>query len=189
MKIFFFVNLIAFLALMPPIKAEQLQTTIDSIPKATQTGPVYLPVAELKSITADQSEGAILITEFITLWYYKNKDRKEKMKDFLAPSFLEKEQLNDQLYMVNKYVPAGCKIYKKEGDEYWAYVWGNGYMWVKQLQFKLVTENGKLYILPASVEKKGFGLTVTPWHYVKKEIYTNERRYEKKLKEASSSNK
>jgi len=187
MKIFFFLNLITLLLFTPPIRGEQLflQHPCDSIPASS--APVYLPVDELKSIALDPSEGAVFLTEFLTLWYYANRDKKEQMKDFLAPSFLEKEQLNDQLYMVDKFVPAGCKVYKKEGDEYWAYVWGTGYFWAKQLKFKLVTENGKLYILPSTVKKGAFGPTVKPWQYVNKEIYTKKSKYEKKLEEAKKS--
>ena len=79
------------------------------------------------------------------------------IKATIAPSFIEKNGLTAKKFWVNGHRGfAGFKVFEQSGNEVSAYVWGKNHFWVHKYIFKVIEENGKIYLQPGGKNEANY---------------------------------
>ena len=95
-------------------------------------------------------------------------DNDVDMIAFLSPSYLKENEITLGKYSVNSYSPVGFSIeeYDPKAGVVRTHIWGDERSWVHEVIFKLVKEDGALYLMPGR-HSDSF---VDPWYEVRSYI-------------------
>ncbi|MBN2662326.1 MAG: hypothetical protein JXR68_01645 [Bacteroidales bacterium] len=94
-----------------------------------------------------------------------------KYRSIIAPSYLKSNKLDIKDYSINRYYPDGYSIvsYNPANGYVITNIWGEKKTWIKELTFKVVKENGKLYLYPL---KHTNMMYIHPWFEIKDNVKT-----------------
>jgi len=101
------------------------------------------------------------VESFIKLMISEDAVNKELM-NYISPSYIKENNLDVSKYEVNTYSPKGFSIESQDKDIVTTKIWGKDRGWTHILKFKLVKENGKLYLFPSKHSEK----YIHPWFEV-----------------------
>lgn len=92
-----------------------------------------------------------------------------EMRLYIAPSYYKKNDIDPFVYLVNAYSPSGFSIESVDGNGVVkAKIWGSDRSWVHELTFKVVEENGLLYVMPGKHHSETE--YVDPWYSVRTDV-------------------
>lgn len=100
-----------------------------------------------------------LIVKVLDCWVKQDND---KVKDFIAPSFILKYKIDLKKFEINYFTPEKYIIEKVNNSIVTVKLIGPKKKWVHLAEFLVVSENGNYYIYPSKVE----GKYIFPWQLV-----------------------
>ncbi|HOY30925.1 MAG TPA: hypothetical protein PKW80_03510 [Bacteroidales bacterium] len=105
------------------------------------------------------------VSTFLSYMDHQNIPNQSGMKKCISPSYLKKNGLNIEKYKVNNYTLWGSSIeyYVASDGLVVAKIWGENKNWIHELEFKVVKEDSRLYLMPS----KHSDAYIDPWHTVK----------------------
>lgn len=112
--------------------------------------PVVKPEPEQEQDPSLLADEARLVYDFLKIMKDDQYNETSKMK-FVSPKYLKKNNLNPSDYKVNTYTISGFNVKKfdKETGMVQTWIWGENKKWIMQLDFKVVREDGKLFLYPS----------------------------------------
>lgn len=115
------------------------------------------------SFTSTGYEEKKLVEEILQIMVDQN-SASTQLKPYIAPSYYTTYNLSKETYLIDNYSPKGYEIksYNSSTGIINAEIWGNNRSWVHKLTFKLVKENGGLYVYP----EKHSDSYIKPWYRV-----------------------
>jgi len=111
---------------------------------------------------------AVCVYEFLEIWI-DDASNDDKLMNFISPKYLNKNNLNKSEYNVNLYYPVNFKIKSidKENSLVTALIWGEDKKWIHKLTFKVVREDGKLYVYPSQYTTSMY---IYPWSQLESNV-------------------
>ncbi len=110
------------------------------------------------------------VSTFLSYMVQSTGPQYKKMMECISPAYIKKNNINTAEYKVDNYTIWGYSVesYSQNDGLVVTKIWGENKKWVHQVTFKLVKENGKLYLEPS----KYSDTYIDPWDSVK--TYINE---------------
>ena len=104
---------------------------------------------------------AAFVYDFLSIWI-DDASNDDKLMEYISPKYLKKNNLNASNYNVNLYYPVNFKIkaYDKENSIVTVLIWGENKKWIHKLTFKVVREDGKLFLYPSQYTTSMY---IYPW--------------------------
>lgn len=96
-----------------------------------------------------------------------NDDLELKLSDYLSPTYIKSNNLSQETHQLNAYAPVGYKIIDKEKGLFKVKIWGDNHIWIHELFFKVIKENGDYYFQPSGIVSVYY---VNPWVRVNSNI-------------------
>ncbi len=92
------------------------------------------------------------VTKFLTYMDHETGPKREEMMSCISPSYINDQGIDVHKMKVNNYSIWGFSIDYFVADKGLVVVkvWGQNKSWTHQLEFKVVKEKGKLYLMPSS---------------------------------------
>ncbi|HOV11757.1 MAG TPA: hypothetical protein PLL90_08340 [Bacteroidales bacterium] len=102
------------------------------------------------------------VSVFLSYMNHEKAAQQNEMKACISPTYLKEQGIDITKYKVNNYAIWGYNIdyYSAVDGLVVAKIWGENENWVHQLEFKVVKESGKLYLMPSQLE----GIYIDPWY-------------------------
>ncbi|MCD4828505.1 MAG: hypothetical protein K8R90_03630 [Candidatus Cloacimonetes bacterium] len=121
----------------------------------------------INKLSRDGVDEQEFVSRFLTLMINNNENDAE-MFVFLAPEYLQSNAIEVDAYQVNSYSPVGFSIeeYDPSTGLITTHIWGEDNSWVHELVFKLVKNEGRLYLMPG----RHSDVFVDPWFEVRSYI-------------------
>ena len=104
-------------------------------------------------------------------------DLQIKLSDYISPSYIKANNLIEGIHQLNAYSPVGYEILKKEDGLHKVKIWGEDKIWIHELFFKLIKENGEYYFQPSGMVSGNY---VDPWTKVNSNIETKTAKLQHK---------
>jgi hypothetical protein len=126
---------------------------------------VFLGSACKTTQTTKSSDAEKYVTKFLGYMDQKEGPKREEMMACISPGYISDNKINVKDYKVNNYSIYGFSIdsYDASSGMVVTKVWGEARKWVHELDFKVVKENGSLYLMPS----KHSDSYIDPWFSVK----------------------
>jgi len=105
------------------------------------------------------------VSTFLTYMDHTKGPKRDEMMACIAPSYIAANSIDVTKYKVNNYSIWGFNIESYTAVEgiIVVKVWGENKNWIHQLEFKIVKEKGKLYLMPS----KHSDAYIDPWYAIK----------------------
>jgi hypothetical protein len=106
------------------------------------------------------------VSTFISYMDHEKGPKQDEMKACISPSYIKENRIDINKLKVNNYSvwDSSIEYYNAADGMVVTKVWGESKKWIHQLEFKVVKENGKLYLMPS----KHSEAYIDPWYVVKK---------------------
>lgn len=105
-------------------------------------------VAERKT-EIEKNDQTELVDKICYAMVYEQSSFDSDMRLYIAPSYYKKFSIDPFVFLVNRYSPVGYSIESVDNRGIVkAKIWGENGSWVHELTFKVVEENGLLYVMP-----------------------------------------
>ncbi len=132
------------------------------------------PWYEVETVDVDEpvvekNDKTELVEKICYAMVYEKETFDKDMRLYIAPSYYKKYSIDPFVFLVNSYTPFGYSIESVDSKGIvTAKIWGEDRAWVHELTFKVVEENGLLYVMPG----KHYPDTeyVDPWFSVRTSI-------------------
>ncbi len=110
------------------------------------------------------------VSTFLGYMDHKNEPNHKNMLVFIAPSFIKANNINTSDCKVNNYSFYGFNIesFNATSGIVITKIWGENKSWIHELDFKVMKEKGKLYLMPSKYDEN----YIDPWISIK--TYTKE---------------
>lgn len=108
------------------------------------------------------------VATFLTYMNHDQGPKQAEMKACISPVYLKENGIDINKYKVNNYSVWGSNIeyYVAADGMVVTKVWGENKSWIHQLEFKVVKESGKLYLMPS----RHSDTYIDPWYVAKLRI-------------------
>ncbi len=127
----------------------------------------YILFHESNPKNSDESQIKLekVVSRFLALMIETDgeQNQTEKLIVFISPEFFQNNNMTPQDYKVNSYSPKNFEILASNRNYVCAKIYDLKNYWAHLLLFRLVVENGKIYIYP---EITGYENYIDPWYDV-----------------------
>jgi hypothetical protein len=115
--------------------------------------------------STDGTKEKEFVTDFITLMMTPDFPDYTKMLGYIAPSFIEANNIDIETCRVNNYSVHGYSVisWDKSTALVTCHIWGKDKLFTHEILFKIVIENRKFWLMPSKYEDNW----IYPWHNVK----------------------
>ncbi len=119
--------------------------------------------------TVQKDEKTELVEKLLDRMAYNKEGYETDMRLYIAPSYFKKHRLDPFEYKVNAYSPVGYSIESVDpSGKVVALIWGEDRGWVHELTFKVVKEDGLLYLMPGKHHESVS--YVDPWYSARTDV-------------------
>ena len=108
------------------------------------------------------------VSVFLSYMNHGQVSKQNEMKACISPAYIKEQGINIASFKINNYSIWGYSIEYYAADEGMvvAKIWGENKNWIHQLDFKVVKESGKLYLMPSQHKD----MYIDPWYRAKLRI-------------------